>query len=443
MNAFRISTICCMHIVFAGLAVSTVDADEEKDIDQGFFTAEQMRVYAREQQLRQFDKNSDGKLDQHERSNLLRAFDNRPTLSLSLTSHDYQRVSVPKSISQDELKQSDNTPLENPITNWGATLGRVLFYDTELSRNRTVSCASCHDQKYAFADPRKFSLGFNGGLTGRNSMSLANLRYSNVNDQRPGFFWDERAATLEDQVLMPIKDAVEMGMTMEELEDRLAKVAYYPGLFRAAFGTPRITRQRVAKSLAQFLRSMTSFSSRFDRAVSKPAVGSTPVRLSQNEKLGQTLFMDGLDGVTELACALCHIPPTLNMDQSHHIGLDLKSKDRGLGALGRKSNTPFTPNNDGKFKAPSLRNVALTAPYMHDGRFKTLEQVVEHYSSGVHPHPNLTLPYDARKTNGKRTFGLQFSKLEKAAIVAFLKTLTDDAFVADPRFSDPFIRPRQ
>ncbi|MDA1015937.1 MAG: cytochrome-c peroxidase [Planctomycetota bacterium] len=365
------------------------------------------------------------------------------TPTLPTTPFDYQQVTLPASISRDELRQSDNTPPDNPITNSGATLGRVLFYDTRLSRNDTVSCASCHDQQAAFSDSRKFSRGFNGGLTGRNSMSLANLRYANVNDQQPGFFWDERAATLEAQVLMPIQDAVEMGMTLDDLERKLRTIRYYPKLYTAAFGSADINRERTAKALAQFLRSMTSFSSKFDLAASTPTSGSKQVALSKDELQGQALFMDGLNGVAELACALCHIPPTLNMDQSHHIGLDLKSKDRGLGALGRKSNAPFTPNNDGKFKAPSLRNVALTAPYMHDGRFKTLEQVIEHYSSGVHPHPNLTLPFDASKTSGKPTSGFQFTKQQQTALVAFLKTLTDGSFVTDPRFSDPFIRPRK
>ncbi|MCH7994843.1 MAG: cytochrome-c peroxidase, partial [Planctomycetes bacterium] len=270
----------------------------------------------------------------------------------------------------------------------------MLFYDRQLSRNNMVACASCHVQKAAFSDPRRFSVGFAGGRTGRNSMGLANIRYTNLKGERPGFFWDERAASLEAQVLMPIQDKVEMGMKLKDLETKLQKLPYYPPLFAAAFGSTTITSQRIGKAVAQFMRALVSFDSPFDRGAAmsnKSDLSDDFTNFTAQQNLGKTLFLQGVGGVTEFACAMCHVPPTFNMHQSFNIGLDLKSRDLGLGALGRKSNDPLTPTNDGKFKAPSLRNISVTAPYMHDGRFKTLAQVVEHYSSGVHPHKNLGL----------------------------------------------------
>jgi hypothetical protein len=157
------------------------------------------------------------------------------------------------------------------------------------------------------------------------------------------------------------------------------------------------------------------------------------------ENLGKSLFIDGAGGVAENGCAHCHLPPTFGMPKAFNNGLELKYKDRGLGALGRPPNDPFTPSNDGKFKAPSLRNIELTVPYMHDGRFKSLEEVVEHYSSGIHPHENLGLAFDEQDRD-KATSGFKFTAEQKAALVAFLKTLTDEGFVSDPRFADPFVR---
>ncbi|MBC8289409.1 MAG: hypothetical protein H8E37_03740 [Planctomycetes bacterium] len=360
-------------------------------------------------------------------------------------SHDYESVRLPAHLDQDELDSLDTTPKGNPITNAGATLGRVLFYDRQLSRNDTTSCASCHQQKSGFSDARRFSRGFAGGRTRRNSMGLANLRYSNVNGLEPGFFWDERAKTLEQQVLMPIQNEVEMGMTLPDLEKKLAKLPYYPSLFKAAFGSGNVSSQRIARALAQFLRSMVSFDSKFDRsrARGKDEDAKNSPKLTAIEQRGQSLFLDGVGGVNEFACQMCHVAPTFNMDTSHNIGLDLQYRDKGLGLLKREPNNPFTPSNDGKFKAPSLRNIALSAPYMHDGRFKTLEEVVEHYSDGVHPHPNLTLAFATRPDNKKPTSGFGLTKQDKAALVAFLKTLTDERFVKDPRFSNPFVREKK
>ena len=341
------------------------------------------------------------------------------------------------------MNRVDNTPDDNPLTDAGATLGRILFYDKRLSRNDTVACASCHDQKHGFSDPRRFSVGFEGGRTGRNAMGLVNLRFTNLNGARPGFFWDERAATLEDQVLMPIQDTVEMGMKLNDLENKLQKLEYYPPLFQAAFGSPKVTSDRIAKAVAQFMRAMVSFDSKFDRAAE--AAGGDYSRafeqFTAEENLGKSLFINGVDEIAEIGCAHCHVPPTFGMPKSFNNGLDLEYADKGLGTRHVPSNDPFTPSNDGKFKAPSLRNIALTAPYMHDGRFKTLEQVVDHYSSGVHTHPNLGLALNEEASDGEKGIsGFALTAAQKSALVAFLKTLTDESFVSDPRFTDPFLR---
>jgi cytochrome c peroxidase len=404
-------------------------------------------AFSRESLLKRFDANGDQRLDAEERSALRKAFGGIDVPLLPVNPHDYKSTGLPRHIEQAELDELDATPADNAITDAGATLGRVLFYDRRLSRNDTTSCATCHEQKAGFSDPQRFSRGFDGGRTGRNSMGLANLRYSKVNGLEPGFFWDERAATLEEQVLMPIQDKVEMGMQLPDLEKKLAKLPYYPSLFRAAFGSPEVTSQRVARALAQFVRSIVSFNSKFDRSQAAgsstaSAIGDADdsARLTAAEQRGRSLFMDGVGGVNEFACQMCHVPPTFNMDMSHNIGLDVKYRDPGLGAIGRESNDPFTPSNDGKFKASSLRNIALSAPYMHDGRFKSLEEVVDHYSDGVHPHPNLTLAFAERAGNTKPTSGFGLRKPDKAALVAFLKTLTDEGLLKDVRFSDPFIR---
>ena len=406
-------------------------------------------AFARPRLLRRFDTNTDGKLNVAEKATLRRAFGGIDVPMLPAPTLDYSRIRRPEHVDASHLAGADNTPEINPLTKHGATLGRVLFYDRQLSRNLTTACASCHLQRAAFTDPRQFSRGFQGKLTRRNSMSLINLRFTNLNGLRPGFFWDERAATLEDQVLMPIQDPIEMGMKLQALIPRLEKLPYYPDLFEAAFGSKSITSSRVARALAQFLRSMVSLASRYDLAA---ASKDDDIVLTRLEQQGETLFVEGVGGIAEFACAMCHVPPTFNMPKAQNIGLDLPAssnskktrskKDRGLGELGRPSNDAFTKSNDGKFKAPSLRNVALTAPYMHDGRFKTLEQVIAHYSGKVRPHPNLGLAFEDNSSD-KRESGFQFTRTQQQALVAFLKTLTDTSFVADAKFSDPFLRTRK
>ena len=416
--------LCITALLFAAQAASAAD----------------LSAFHRKVLLARFDGDGNGKLDEAEKRRLRAAFGNIDVPMLPGTFFDYASVRLPAHVNRAEFRQADNTPSDNSMTNTGAVLGRVLFYDKQLSRNNSTSCASCHLQRAGFSDPRRFSAGFDGGLTGRNAMGLAGLRYTNVRGHHPGFFWDERAVTLEAQVLMPIQDKLEMGMTLPQLERRLAKLPYYPDLFNAAFGSPKVTSDRIAKTVAQFMRSMVSMNSKFDRAA--PADGGYSAKFrgfSDEENRGKSLFIDGIDGIAELGCAHCHLPPTFGMTMSLNNGLALKYKDRGLGALDRPSNDPFTPSNDGKFKAPSLRNIELTAPYMHDGRFKTLQDVVEHYSSGVHSHVNVGLAFEEQNPS-KKTSGFRFTAGQKTAMIAFLKTLTDRQFVTDPKFSDPFVR---
>jgi cytochrome c peroxidase len=194
--------------------------------------------------------------------------------------------------------------------------------------------------------------------------------------------------------------------------------------------------------MAQFMRSMVSFDSRFDHAAAKEpdkAMSGDFEMFSPEENQGKSLFFNGVGGIAEFGCAVCHLPPTFGMAASANNGLDVVYQDNGLGELGRPSNDPLTPSNDGKFKAPSLRNVELTAPYMHDGRFETLEEVVEHYSAGVHPHANLGLAFEDQSDAGP-TGGFGLTLIQKSALVAFLRTLTDRQFTTDVRFSDPFVR---
>jgi cytochrome c peroxidase len=346
-------------------------------------------------------------------------------LNLPATTDNYANPTLPAYLTTPPVIGQVNTPAANPITNNGATLGRVLFYDKNLSINNTISCASCHKQANAFSDPVVKSTGFNGGLTGRNSMSLVNAMYY----PNGRFFWDQRAATLEEQVLIPVQDLVEMGMTLPALETKLKTLAYYPPLFQKAFGDNSITSDRISKALSQFTRSLISYRSKYDAGRSSfppgplaPNTNFTNFTLEENR--GMQIFLTGQGG-----CVPCHGTETFTAPQEKNNGLDLTTTDRGFGAV--LNNTAL----DGTFKVTTLRNVELTPPYMHDGRFATLEQVVEHYSSGVKNHPNLSP--QLKLPNGQPRLA-NLTPQDKAALVAFLKTLTDNTIATDVKYSNPF-----
>jgi cytochrome c peroxidase len=319
----------------------------------------------------------------------------------------------------------DNSPRANPVTDAGATLGRVLFYDVNLSANSAVSCASCHPQQTAFSDTTPTSLGFAGDHTGRNSMPIVNLRYRASGDA----FWDARADSLEAQALGPIQDAVEMGLTLSGLERRVAEEPAYVTLFEDAFGDADITAARVGDALAQFVRALVSTGSRFDEGLALTGDVAAPFpTFTAEENQGKALFYSGRTG-----CAVCHtapgMPALLLGQVPRNNGLDPASADLGVGAVTGR------PQDARAFLTPSLRNIALSAPFMHDGRFDTLDDVVDFYDRGVRPDPNLD-PVLRGPGGAPRRLGLRPD--ERAALVAFLETLTDDAFTQDARFSDPW-----
>lgn len=308
---------------------------------------------------------------------------------------------------------TDNTPPDNAITNPGATLGRVLFYDVRLSANDRIACASCHQQALGFGDTARFSPGLNGRHPARRTMALANARFYEYGR----FFWDERASSLEAQILHPIQDTLEMGMELDALARKLGATAFYPALFTAAFGSPEVTGDRVALALAQFVRSLVSAESRFDAVF---ATGGAPnySLLSEQEREGLGIFSDAGGA----GCVNCHRTIAHVADRANNIGLDLVQADTGAGG--------------GRFKPASLRNVAVRPPYMHDGRFATLRQVVEFYDSGIEGSPDLDLRLRAPDGSPRR---LHLTPAQRDALVAFLNTLTDPAFLRAERFSDPFL----
>ncbi len=315
---------------------------------------------------------------------------------------------------------NDNTPAGDSVTDKIATLGRVLFYDKNLSVNNTVACASCHKQTNGFDDTNRFSVGFSGAaFTTAHAMRLGNIRYF-----RPGtMFWDRRATSIEAQTSQPIQNAIEMGFDaahggMTTLLAKAQATSYYPDLFTMAFGDGSVTEVRIQRALAQFERAMVSAGSRWDTGYATTFNAALPDRglnapvpgLSAEENRGRALFMAGV-GAGGAGCAGCHQPPT--------FALSANSRSNGLDA-----------GETVVFKSPSLKNVGLGSAFMHDGRFSTLAQVVEHYSSGIKAGP----ARDNRLTVG----GLNLTVTEKSDLVAFLNTLNDTAFLADAKFATPF-----
>lgn len=349
---------------------------------------------------------------------------------------DYSSLNLPNHFTTDvpgqplptSINGTDNIPADNQITDDGATLGRVLFYDKKLSANGTIACASCHQQDKGFSDDAILSLGFEGGTTGRHSMTLINARFY----QRGRFFWDERASTLEEQVLMPFQDPVEMGMTLEQVVSTVQSQDYYPQLFENAFGSPEVTSDKISKALAQFVRSIVSYSSKYDegRALSA-SPGANFTNFSDEENLGKNLFFQTIPN-GGAACFGCHTTEAFISANPgpQNNGLDaISTTDLGAGDV---FNNPIFV---GRFKTSTLRNIELTAPYMHDGRFATLEEVVEHYNSGIQDHPTLSPALADADGNPIR---LNLTESEKDALVAFLKTLTDNSVATEEKWSNPF-----
>jgi cytochrome c peroxidase len=352
-----------------------------------------------------------------------------PVLPESL--YPYENLGLPSHFENPTLDNWDNTPSDNEISDAGATLGRVLFYDVNLSQNNAISCASCHKQEFAFSDPDQFSTGFEGGLTGRNSMSLVNVKY-----YEPGsFFWDERAATLEDQTLMPIQHPVEMGMDLATLVAKLEGIEYYDALFVDAFGDSAVSSDRISKALAQFVRSMISFRSKYDQGIVQvDSIEQDFPNYTAEENLGKAVFLD-----RGKSCIRCHFQNGRRNNPNEAYFADNIASNNGIDASlnsdNGKGDITGNPQDNGVFKSPSLRNIMITAPYMHDGRFETIEEVLDHYQSGIQLHPNLDSILIRNNGLPRR---INFSDEERSALVAFFHTLTDEDFQNDVRWSDPF-----
>lgn len=305
-----------------------------------------------------------------------------------------------------------NIPTDNPLTVEGVDLGKRLFYDPILSGDNTQSCATCHQQKYAFTDPDQFSLGIDGLRGTRNAMQIVNIQWTEQ------LFWDGRADGLEQQALEPVENPIEMHETWANAIEELVAHKDYPTLFYKAFGTKNITKELTAKAIAQFERILISKDAKYDKTIAS----GNGLFFTDEELNGFDIFN------TERGdCFHCHGSILFTDNSFHNNGLDSNHLDVGLGMISGKE------NDTGKFKTPTLRNIALTAPYMHDGRFQTLEEVIDFYSEGLQ-NSNTIDPLMKNVHKG----GIQLSHQEKKDLIAFLHTLTDTVFVNNPEYATPF-----
>lgn len=345
--------------------------------------------------------------------------------------NNYANLSIPNYITK------DNSPTNNQITDKESTLGRVLFYDQQLSINNTIACASCHKQEFAFGDTAMASLGVSG-TTGRHSMRLVNTRYANESN----FFWDERASSLEAQTTMPIQDHIEMGFSgtngnpgIDSLTRKLSNLDYYNDLFSFVYGDTIITEERIQKSLAQFIRSIQSFDSKFDVGLSQSNNINTPfINFSPLENQGKNLFLtppqfnnNGMRISGGAGCNECHQAPEFDIDPN--------SGNNGIvGTFG--SGLDFTVT-----RSPTLRDIVngngiANGPFMHIGISSNLITVINHYDSIIVTPNNTSI--DNRLTPGGNPQFLNLTNQEKAQLVSFLKTLSGNDIYSNPKWSNPF-----
>ncbi len=306
-------------------------------------------------------------------------------------------------------------PSSNPLTVEGVALGKKLFFDPMLSGDNTQSCATCHAPQNAFTDETRFSDGIDGVFGNRNSMPLFNLAW-NYNER---FAWDGRELSLERQAFEPVTNPIEMHSNWQEVAIKLQEDSEYPILFNLAFGTSAIDSTLVTKAIAQFERTLISGNSKFDRHLLNQET------LTPEELNGFNVFMDEARG----DCFHCHgnaNNPLWTDNLFHNNGLDATFTDLGLGAV------TGDPSDNAKFRSPSLRNLRFTAPYMHDGRFATLDEVINHYSEGLQASATID-PLMKKVDQG----GVQLTDQDKADLKAFLLSLTDVEFVSNPDFQNP------
>ncbi len=311
-----------------------------------------------------------------------------------------------------------NNPADNPLTVEGVELGRMLFYETKLSGDNTQSCAGCHMPDQSFSDTSAFSIGIDGNLGGRNAMPIINVGWMNT------LFWDGRAKSVEDQAFGPVVNPVEMHNTWKNAVASLQADPVYPPLFKKAFGTDQIDSVLVVKAIAQFERTLISGNSPFDKYLRGEPTGWSDQDIYEAYQ-GYALFVDPNKG----DCFHCHgdqYNPLWTDNKYHNNGLDATFTDKGLGEI------TGDPNDDGKFKTPTLRNLAYTAPYMHDGRFETLDEVIVHYSFGVQNSATID-PLMQFADLG----GVQLSIPERQLLKKFLLSLSDESFINNPDFKKP------
>lgn len=314
-------------------------------------------------------------------------------------------------------------PSDNPLTVEGVELGRHLFYEKRLSGDNSMSCASCHMREHGFSDYNQFSTGIDEIQGTRQSMALINLGWENF------FFWDGRETTLEGQILGPVPNPIEMHQSWKDAAEKLNADVVYRNRFFRAFSEEGIDSIKVAKAIAQFLRTLISSESKYDvmykyeNNMTLSASEQTIFQTVDNEEWAGYDLFKSLNGAD---CFHCHNGPLMRVKKFSNNGLDASFSDNGRGAI--TGNT----NDNGKFKVPTLRNIALTAPYMHDGRFISLDEVIEHYSSGVVQSGTID-PLIEYASQG----GVQLDAQEKYLLKKFLYTLTDYNFINNPKFKDP------
>ena len=312
-------------------------------------------------------------------------------------------------------------PLDNKLTITGVQLGRMLFYEPKLSKDGSQACADCHKQEDAFSDIRQFSIGVEKLPGKRQAMAVMNLAW-----HRNGFFWDGRAPKLRDQALMPIQDPLEMNETLPNVVAKLSAEKTYTDQFIRAFGDTSVTPERISLALEQFMLTMVSKNSKYDR-FQAGTYNFTPAEFS-----GRSLFYGEFDptGLTKGAeCFHCHGGYNFSNEEFMNNGLDAEANQQDIGRM-KVTNDPA---DKARFKVPSLRNVEKTAPYMHDGRIATLEQVIDHYDHGVKNSPTIEFILQYNLQAG----GLQLTPQNKSDLLAFLKTLTDETFLTNTEFAKP------